>query len=317
MSGPVGPAVLIALDWGTTALRAYLMDRGGAILDRRDTQRGIQSVRDGDFAGVLEGIVAGWAVPSSPRPLPVVAAGMIGSRQGWREVPYLSCPSDAGDIAAALAVAGEGRAVHIVPGLSTTDRAGVPDVMRGEEAQIVGVLSDTGRDSGLFVLPGSHSKWVGCRGGAIHRFATYMTGEVFAVVRVHTILGRTMQEAPHDAAAFARGVDYGLAADGEVGGLLHRLFSARTLALFGELPAEAGASYLSGVLIGTEVREARAALPTGIAGAGEVTIIGRSDLTDLYETALRRAGVSVVRASADAAATGIWRIAGLAGLLEE
>jgi 2-dehydro-3-deoxygalactonokinase len=236
--GQQQPAALIGLDWGTTSLRAYRIAAGGAVLERREAARGILSVAGGAFAEALAEVAGDW-LAAEPG-LPVLASGMIGSRQGWREVPYADCPAGAPSSPAARRGGGPGdRTVRIAPGLLARDAGGVPDVMRGEETQILGELAASGASSGRFVLPGTHSKWAAAEAGRILSFATYMTGEVFDVLRRHSILGRLMRDdgAPHDPDAFRLGLDRARAP--EPGGttaagggrLLHDLFGARTLGL--------------------------------------------------------------------------------------
>jgi 2-dehydro-3-deoxygalactonokinase len=304
------PVALIGIDWGTTSFRAYRIDADGELLDRRHAEAGILKVPQGDFEGVFEREVGPW-LRDEPH-LPVIAAGMITSRQGWVEVPYCPCPAGTEEIARALVrhATGRGRTIHFVPGVSIIGQDGVPDVIRGEETQIIGeVGAAPGRR--LLVLPGTHSKWALVEDGRIVWFATFMTGEVFGVLKEHSILGRLMAGEAHDAQAFRRGVAY---AGSEGGGLLKRLFSARTLGLFGQLPAEAVASYLSGLLIGAEVREALDCLEQTPVGQ-EVTVIGSSDLTERYMTAIEDAGLRSRRATADAGARGLFLIAAAAGHL--
>ncbi len=174
---------LIGVDWGTTSARAYRIDAGGAVLETRAAPLGIQQVR-GDFAGALDALLGDWRHESIPR----LACGMIGSRQGWIEAPYVECPAAAASLARGI-VETPDRALTIVPGLVDRDDEGVPDVMRGEETQIVGAVAGDASPT-LAVLPGTHSKWAIARDGAIASFATYMTGEVYAVLREHSILGR-------------------------------------------------------------------------------------------------------------------------------
>jgi 2-dehydro-3-deoxygalactonokinase len=264
------------------------------------------SVAAGDFAGAFESAIGDWLaeMPS------VLAAGMIGSRQGWREVPYLACPIELEALASGMAEVRTGRAVvHLVPGLSFEGRDGVPDVMRGEETQILGALDDQA-GSGLFVLPGTHGKWVVVEAGRVTRFRTMMTGEVFQALRGHTILGRLMVGDADDEAAFERGV---ACAGPGGGGLLGQLFSVRTLGLFERLPASGLSSYLSGLLLGSEIEEATAWL--GGAGSSAVTLIGSPALTTRYRRALEAKRIAAVSGPADAAAMGLHRIARAAGLL--
>jgi 2-dehydro-3-deoxygalactonokinase len=300
-------ARLIGLDWGTSSLRAYLIGDGGAILDTCSADSGIMRVQDGAFAAALDQACGDWLRAHSGTPL--LLAGMIGSKQGWREAPYCPCPADAAAISRALAPlpVADGRSAHIVPGLSCTNAAGVPDVMRGEETQIIGALPDTGKH--LAVLPGTHSKWAWVQDGAVRSFASFMTGEIYAALTGHTILGRLMRlDAAHDGAAFERGLRYGLDAPET---LLSRVFSARTLGLFDQLGADALPSYLSGLLIGSEIGGAQRMTPQ----AGTVTILGNAALTQRYIEAFAIAGMATVAGPADCAANGLWRIATAAGLI--
>ena len=244
--------------------------------------------------------LAGLQAPSG---LPIVLSGMITSRQGWHELPYLDCPADAAALASAVHHVDEPGLghLHFITGLLSTGVDGTPDVMRGEETQIIG-QDDLQSDEGV-VLPGTHSKWVVVEDGRIERFKTFMTGELFAVLKGHSILGRLMTAGPVDDAAFARGVRLGL--DGK--GLLGRLFSARTLPLTGGLAATGVADYLSGLLIGSEIAEAER--------PARVVVIGSHALAERYTKALAIAGIAHRPGRADAAARGQWRIAKAAGLI--
>jgi 2-dehydro-3-deoxygalactonokinase len=310
-----GAAALIGLDWGTSSLRAYRVAADGRALERREAARGILAVPEGRFADALAEVAGDW-LAAEPR-TPVLAAGMIGSRQGWREAPYADCPAGPEELARGLiGVEGPGgRPVRIAPGLLARDPTGVPDVMRGEETQILGELAAGGARDGRFVLPGTHSKWAEVRDGRIAGFATYMTGEVFDVMRRHSILGRLMREgaAPHDDDAFRRGLDKG-AGPGAKGVLLHDLFGTRTLGLAGDLPDAALASYLSGLLIGAEIAAGR----EGAGADGPVTVIGSGALTALYLNAARHLGVAARPAgSPDCVVAGLLLLARAAGLLVE
>ena len=238
---------------------------------------------------------------------------MITSRQGWVEVPYCACPAGSRELAAALLRHQTQAlgAIHFVPGLSLIGTDGVPDVIRGEETQILGQIGGAaGGARQAIVLPGTHSKWALVEGGRIVWFATFMTGEVFGVLKEHSILGRLMAGDAPDEAAFARGLGYARTGPG---GLLKRLFSARTLGLFDRLPASAAASYLSGLLIGSEIAEALPCLPAG--ELGEVTVIGDSALAERYRAAIEAAGLRARTGAADASARGQLLIARAAGLL--
>jgi 2-dehydro-3-deoxygalactonokinase len=286
---------LIGLDWGTTSLRAYRMGAGGAVLEQRSAARGILSVPAGGFPAALREIAGDWISAGETR---VLLSGMVGSRQGWQEVPYLPCPVGPEELARALVVVPfEGAAARLIPGVSGVDGSGIPEVMRGEETQIAGAIAAIG-ETGLVCLPGSHSKWVRIAAGRIAGYTTHLTGEAFAALREHTILGRMMRDAPHDAAAFDRGV----ARAGTPGGLLHHLFGVRTLGLFGQLGETEAASYLSGLLIGHEIREA---LP---ANGGTVVLIGAAPLASLYARAIGACGGQAQLADEYAAARGLARI---------
>jgi 2-dehydro-3-deoxygalactonokinase len=285
---------MIGIDWGTSSFRAYRLSAAGTVLDKRSAPLGIMQVEGGRFAEALEGQVGEWLAAGEK---PVVMSGMIGSRQGWLEAPYASCPAGAAEIAAGMCEVrwGERRA-WIVPGLSSRDSTGVPDVMRGEETQILGVL-DQLPESASICLPGTHSKWVEVRDRKVVRFSTHMTGEVFAVLKEHSILGRMMRDTSADPQWFAAGVRRAQ----DEGGLLHHLFGVRSRGLFGEVPDEAAGSYLSGILIGHELVSARSA-------AGAVFLLGVRPLVDLYRQALRQFGREAAVLDPDAAVRGLFRL---------
>jgi 2-dehydro-3-deoxygalactonokinase len=257
---------VIAIDWGTSAFRAYRLDRGGKILDSRTAPKGILAVPPGTFPEVLEGQIGDWLDEA-----PVVMSGMVGSRQGWVEAPYVPCPAGLDEIAGATREVRKG--VWIVPGVSCRDASGVHDVMRGEEVQVLGAGQD-----GLICLPGTHSKWVEVNKGRIERFSTCMTGELYAVLKQHSILGRMMEAGKPDARAFREGIER----SGEPGGLLHHLFGVRTRGLMGELDPAASASYLSGLLIGHELRAYR---------VKKVYLLGAPELAALYARAAEALGI--------------------------
>jgi 2-dehydro-3-deoxygalactonokinase len=308
-------AALIGLDWGTSSFRAFLLAADGTVLDRRAAAKGIMQVAGGAFEAVLTEQVGDWH--SAAQKMPVIASGMIGSRQGWVEAPYAPCPAGAAEIVQALArhVTAGGATIHFVPGLSCEGADAVPDVMRGEETQILGLLADQ-PEARLALLPGTHSKWARLDQGRVVGFATFMTGELFSVLRQHSILGRLMQDGPGDPDAFARGTRYGLLKVSAAGGLLRRLFSARTLGLFERLPPESLADYLSGLLIGSEIREAMGAV--GEAAQGEpVRIVAGPELAARYRTALALAGLPATIVEGEPAAKGHAAIARAAGLLPE
>ncbi len=273
---------MIGIDWGTTAFRAYRLAPGGTILDRRESEGGILSVPPGGFPAALSAAIDPWLAEGESL---VLLCGMVGSRQGWQEVPYLPCPAGPAEITGALTTLPfAGARCLLVPGLTTRDSGGVPDVMRGEETKLIGLLAELGNASALACLPGTHSKWARLEGGRIASFSTHMTGEVRAVLLEHSILGRlAKEEAPMDEAAFLRGVRRAR----EAGGMLHHLFGTRGLGLMGELTPETTSSYLSGVLIGHEVS---AALADGVP-QGPIHLAGSATLTRSYALAFGAFGL--------------------------
>lgn len=304
----MGSTALIAIDWGTTTARAYCLDRGGDILGRRSAQLGVQQICDGAFAAALAQLLGDWSSHEVPR----IACGMIGSRQGWVEAPYVECPA-AFDSLSRRATRTWGGELVIVPGLITRDAHGVPDVMRGEETQLAGAVAIDERQV-LAVLPGTHSKWARVDAGSIVDFATYVTGELYAVLLAHSILGRLAQTglaAPSESdAAFVRGVTRGVAK----GDLAHDVFGARTLVLAGELAPGEVSEWLSGLLIGREIRAARAWAQAAGFDASRVRVIGSDTLVDRYLRALSLAGIIAEAAQPDAAVRGLHCIARAMGL---
>ena len=299
---------LIGVDWGTSSCRAYLMDGLGEVLDAVSTDKGILHVEDGAFAETLETIVGAWRRPG----LPVILSGMIGSRQGWIEAPYVHVPASFDEIANALVRHPDDADIYVAPGLAQDLPGQAPDVMRGEETQIIGAVGDAaGRQ--LLVMPGTHSKWVLIEDRKVVWFATFMTGELFAVLKDHSILGRLMAvgDGEADQGAFEQGLG---AAKTLPGGLLQHLFSTRTLGLFDRLPEEAIAAYLSGLLIGHELEDALGNLE-GTSALPPITVIGASALSDRYMTALGHAGLDARNAASTTAARGQAELARARSLL--
>ena len=308
---------LIGLDWGTSSLRGYLMAADGDVIETAARPWGIQHLPAGGFPEAFQGLVAAWLRHDPP--LPIVAAGMVGSRQGWREVPYVECPADAATIARGLlpfSVAG--ARIHLVPGV--IQRGPLPNVLRGEETQIVGTVArdPTLASDSLLVLPGTHAKWARVRDGRLIGFETYITGELFAVLREHSLLGKPAREAgaadgdPAAAqAAFERGL--AVARDSGPAGVAGRLFTARSLFLTGDLSAADTLHYLSGLLIGEEIRSVLASRHDG--PRPPVALIGDATLCARYHRAWAAFGGGEAHVCGDSAAGGLWRIAAAAGLV--
>jgi len=280
----VAAARLTGLDWGSTSLRAYLIGADGEVLAERSAASaalGASTLSGADaFAAALAQIRGDWDAQ-----LPLLACGMVGARHGWLEAPYAPCPAGAGELAAkTVQVPGGPR---IVPGL-ICETGGVPDVMRGEETQILGALQRHPElaDAACIVLPGTHSKWARVEDGRVTGFATHMTGELYALLRRQSVLARLMPEDdPAAPAAFEAGVD--AARDGGDAGLAHQLFAVRTLGLTEQRAAAELPDYLSGLLIGHEL----------LAGLlrpidGRLAIVAEPALGARYARALARFGVA-------------------------
>jgi 2-dehydro-3-deoxygalactonokinase len=303
----VSGTALVAIDWGTSAARAYCVDDDGQVLQRRSVPLGVRHVRDGNFEAALAKVLGDLPIGLAPR----IGCGMIGSRQGWVEAPYVPCPASLTALSDHLAQVPM-ESLTIVPGVATRDASGLPDVMRGEETQILGAIAPD-EPGVLAVLPGTHSKWARVEHGRIVDFTTFMTGELYAVLVDHSMLGRLAGHEPGHfvRGTFSHGVTRGLA-DGE---LSHDLFCARTLSLAGELASDEVTDWLSGLLIGREIRAARVWASRAGIDPSIVRIIGSDALVERYDVALGDAGVLAERADDDAAVRGLWRIARRAGLL--
>lgn len=293
----------VAGDWGTSNLRLFLCDAEGVALDNA-TGPGAADI-NGRFAGVLASLMAPWQERYGP--LPAVLCGMVGSNIGWAQAPYVACPAKPEQIADAC-VALNGGTVHIVPGLSCRNRFNAPDFLRGEETQILGALKlvpTLGEGLGLLCLPGTHTKWAVVEDGWIRDFFSAPTGELFALLRDHSVLVRN-QGIPDsaDSDAFRKG--FARFSEFPQAQLLHRLFECRARQLSGEFTASAAEAYLSGLLIASDVHGALRLLPDS-ATARPIWLIGSSELTQRYASALAFCGRGAHRVDGAAAS-----IAGLA-----
>lgn len=265
------PEGYIAVDWGTTNRRAYRLDPDGRLAAEMEDESGILAVGRGGFPAAVAEIEARLGER------PMLLAGMVGSNRGWIEAPYVRCPAGLGSLADAIVWAEPGRAA-IVPGVACEAPA---DVMRGEEVQLLGAVAEhlAGPDA-LVCHPGTHNKWVRLERGRIVRFRTVMTGELFSLLKAHSILSDLLGDPAEPDSAFAAGVRHGLERDD----LTAELFSVRARALLGE--AGGAASYTSGLLIGCDLK-------VGLREADEqeeIVVMGRPDLTRLYRRALAEAG---------------------------
>lgn len=290
----------VIVDWGTSNFRAYRFDADGLAKERR-AEAGILSVADGAFETTLRATIGDWIAPH----VEILLSGMITSRNGWVETPYVLAPAALRDlrdnvIERQLA---DGARLKFLPGVA--QRAPQPDVMRGEEIQAFGAVKDDA--DATVILPGTHSKWVTVESGRIMRFTSMMTGEMYAALTKHTILGRLINAKPQAfrAEAFARGVELSLS--GAAGGFLNHIFTARSGVLVGAMEQEDVADYLSGVVIGAELRDGLKLAPRG----RETILIGDERLTARYAEAFKIAGVDAVIGDARATVAGFRKLAAL------
>lgn len=287
-------AAFLAVDWGTTNRRAYAIDADGRVTATERDDRGMTSIAPDAFAAEVAGIRARLG------DLPVLCAGMVGSVRGWVEVPYLACPADLTAIAGALHWV-EPRTA-IVPGLSFV-QGSRGDVMRGEEVQLLGsVAAGLVPPDALLCQPGTHCKWARMTGGSIAAFGTAMTGELFALLRKHSLLADFLTGEVVDGPAYREG----LAASADAT-LLNALFGVRASVLLKLRTREDSASYVSGLLIGSDVRE------QALAPGEAAHILADPILGALYATAIEAQGGRAIFIESQAAfvagITALWRMA--------
>ncbi|TNV20774.1 2-dehydro-3-deoxygalactonokinase [Buttiauxella sp. B2] len=266
----------IAIDWGSTHLRAWLY-RNGQCVDSLQLPYGVSRLVEQTAREVFDKYIQPWRKPET---LPVVMAGMIGSDAGWQPVPYLACPVSLHELSAQLyEVAPQ---VWIVPGLNT-----LRNVMRGEETQLLGAMQLA--PASCYVLPGTHSKWVRVANGVVNGFSTAMTGELHHVLMNHSLIGKGLPEQSEDPAAFQAGLQCGL----DSPSLVTRLFEARALRVLGELAPDSVSEWLSGLLIGAEV--------AAMDAVENVTLVGGESLCRRYRQVFEKAGVAVSEIAGDTA----------------
>ncbi|MGC2777893.1 MAG: 2-dehydro-3-deoxygalactonokinase [Bradyrhizobium sp.] len=284
----------VAVDWGTSSFRAWLMAADGTELAESRGGEGMLHCTTAGFAPVLRDHLAKLGASAE---LPVLICGMAGARQGWVEAPYLHTPTRLDALhAGAIRVDTDGD-VRILPGLAQV-RADRPDVMRGEETQLLGVTEPD--FTGLVCIPGTHSKWIRIEAGAVIEFATYMTGELFAVISQHSILMHAIAPdaaGAEDGAPFRAGLALALAAPTA---LINTLFRLRAAQLLGFEQRSEGAARLSGLLIGSEIADARARFGAEL----PLRLIGAGRLGGLYRDALAASGFAVNECDAERASRG-------------
>jgi len=321
-------ARLIALDWGTTRCRAYLMGDEGSVLAELHSALGsmvVSTRADASGTPVVQMFeqtftdMCGEWLAEFPG-IPVIACGMVGSNHGWAEAAYRTVPADLSAPGPGLTRVrtSEGVAVDIIPGLIS--KVGLPDVIRGEETQVLGALAAAVRatdapEEQVVVLPGTHSKWVRVVGTIVTGFTTCMTGELYALLTEDSTLSLLAARADQpDWEAFDKGLDVASSAAGS-GGLLCTAFSARTLVMTGALAPGQVEDYVSGLLIGHELAGIGASWLAGY--SGEVLLCGSTQLAERYRRALVARGFKVNLASPEAAAVGMWHSALAAGMVQE
>lgn len=321
-------ARLIALDWGTSSCRAYLMGEGAVVISERREPSGVMAVSaraaasgtqpEVAFGQAFEELCGQWlrGMPG----LPVIACGMVGSNHGWAEAEYRTVPTDlaAKGIVLTPVSTGAGTTVHIIPGLIVN--SALPGVMRGEETQIIGALTrglraeslDHGADR-IVLLPGTHSKWARMAGTTVTDFTTCMTGEFYALLTKDSTLSRLAARADQpDWEAFDRGLAIAASPTGH-GGILNTAFSARTLVMTGTLAPDQVEDYLSGLLIGHELAGVTTSWLTET--SSPILLCGNPNLNDRYRRALETLGVPVELAVGNCAAVGMWHVAQVTGLV--
>jgi len=301
-------ATCAAIDWGTTRFRIWTLDRRGAVVAERQSDRGMSTLKPADYEAVLENVMSEIGAAAD---LPAIICGMAGSAQGWKEAPYADLPALPGTIAgAAVRVPSDSRDIRILPGLAQRDPS-CPDVMRGEETLILGVTL-SGMNQGTICLPGTHSKWVRIVQGAVTEFHTTMTGELYALLSRQSTLSHMIKDADAvdcEHPCFIEGVRQAVARPHSVASAL---FSARAAPLLHLATGEDMAARLSGLLIGLELAGMLPQLNDK--KTDEITLVSQGPLARLYDRALGLAGMNVrtldsddmVRAGLFSAAKTLW-----------
>lgn len=300
-------ADMIAIDWGTTNCRASLLAEDGSELDTRRAPEGAGGLQASEFEAVFERLVSGWP------DLPVWICGMAGSRQGWREAPYLSCPAKLSDLGCQISriKTTSGRPVRIVPGLLYRDKRNNCDIMRGEETQIAGLLAKQNDFSGLAILPGTHCKWADIQDGMVLRFQTFLTGELYSLLATASILRHSVSaheaDISADHPAFLEG--FSDVISGYVP-LVSGLFQIRTQDVLNGAQKDDSAARLSGLMIGAEFAAAKSG--GWLDNVQDSYIIGGRGLTPLYAKACELVGLKSRSVfGLDASTKGLWYLAQL------
>lgn len=290
--------VLIGVDWGSSNLRAFRFNPQGEVLETRHAAHGVTRFPAGEATAAMLAGLRDWldACPG----VPMLLCGMAGSKLGWREAPYLPAPADLATLSRGLVrFEAEQRQVAIIPGVSSfEDCAGFRDVMRGEETQALGLSERVP----LLIAPGTHSKWIRLEGARISGLHTAMTGELYAILRQHSLIAGVTSDGPWDAAAFHDGLNSARSHPD----WLTQLFGVRARGVQAEMPPSSLAAWLSGLLIGYELVQGLARYPD----LQQVAIVASAPLSDHYASALASRGIESQLIDGDQAVMrGLWRVA--------
>ncbi|MFO1106345.1 MAG: 2-dehydro-3-deoxygalactonokinase [Amaricoccus sp.] len=275
----------IAVDWGTSNLRVWAMDEDGRVLAEASSTAGMGSLRPEDFEPMLLDLIIDWI--DVARATDVLACGMVGARQGWAEAGYVTVPGAPSGPLTRAPSRDAGIAVHILPGMR---QLSPPDLMRGEETQIAGLLVREPGFDGVVCLPGTHTKWAHVSAGEVVSFTSYMTGELFALLAGQSVLRHTVGREGWSDADFAEAVQDAMARPERVSS---RLFGLRAEAILSDLSPERSRARLSGLLIGAELAGARSYWL-----GRDLAMIGASRLVDAYGVALGLVGQTARRLDA-------------------
>ena len=289
-------AAIAAVDWGTSSFRLWLLDDAGCVLAESRSGDGMLTAGVEGFGAILERHLAAAGASAD---LPVIICGMAGARQGWIEAPYVALPAGLdGILAGAVPVPGQTRKVRILPGLAQRN-ADAPDVMRGEETQLAGILPLFAAGRHLICMPGTHSKWIDAADGVISGFRTWLTGELFSILSKQSILRHSLGESAAPALpenpSFLAACAEALGKGGDIGPSLFRI---RAATLLQDLKPDEASATLSGLLIGAEIASARRVFDVV---ADKVILVASGPLGSLYAAALKLAGCAVLQADADEA----------------
>ena len=302
----IAEAELITVDWGTTRLRASLVDADGTVIDKRESDEGIGGIA-GEHGTIFDRLVSDW--PTAPS----IMAGMVGSRQGWREAPYVACPATPAKLADQLLRfdSDSGRPIGIVPGMMLPDTGRGGDVIRGEETQAVGLIDAEPNVDAVAIFPGTHSKWVRISDGSITDFQTFMSGEMFDLLSRKSFLRHSVADGGRDLSGkgdFALGV--GRVAEQGLP-FVAAVFSVRARQLLSDVAPADNLAYLSGLIVGGEIAAAR---DMGLLEDKRLHIVGSETLNRAYKQALHQLGFDAVSHNGrDLVSRGLLRLAAASG----